>query len=145
MGKCEPSRVGAGYHRAKMSLLVKTGPGSPVLAGLPISSVSRLTAAVVRKGDPMPPRPPAFDTAAASSADVQVPMGVRMIGTSIPNKLQSGVFSMLPFPINLNEQMPIGIGLGSLRFSAKSIMLDLNKLLPLAPLQGSKTLPAHHT
>src|SRR5262249_2675470 len=43
---------------------------------------------------PTPPRPPSFDTAAASSADVQVPMGAKMIGTSILNRSQRGVFSI---------------------------------------------------
>src|SRR5262245_30265648 len=58
------------------------------------TSMSRLTAAVVRKSDPMPPSPPSLDTAAASSADVQVPIGARMIGTSMPNRSQRGVFSI---------------------------------------------------
>src|SRR5262249_58435159 len=57
-------------------------------------SMSRLMAAVVRNSDPTPPRPPSFDTAAASSADVQVPMGAKMIGTSMPNRSQRGVFSI---------------------------------------------------
>src|SRR2546430_17324079 len=57
-------------------------------------SMSRLMAAVVRNSDPTPPRPPSFDTAAASSADVHVPMGAKMIGTSMPNRSQRGVFSI---------------------------------------------------
>src|ERR1043166_5796168 len=57
-------------------------------------SMSRLTLAGVRKSDPMPPSPPLFDTAAASSADVQVPIGARMIGTSMPNKSHRVVLSM---------------------------------------------------
>ena len=65
------------------------------LVSLLTMSMSRLTAAVLRKSDPMPPRPPSLDTAAANSAQVQVPMGARMIGTSIPNKSQSGVLSIL--------------------------------------------------
>src|SRR5215212_9533853 len=56
--------------------------------------MSRLIAAVLRKSEPMPPRPPAFDTAAASSADVQEPIGARMIGTSIPNTSQRRVFNI---------------------------------------------------
>ena len=32
----------------------------------------------------MPPNPPSLDTAAASSGDVHVPIGARMIGTSRP-------------------------------------------------------------
>src|ERR1043166_8965376 len=56
--------------------------------------MSRLTLAVVRKSEPMPPSPPLFDTAAASSADVQVPIGARMIGTSMPNKSHRVVLSM---------------------------------------------------
>src|SRR5664280_1943220 len=66
-----------------------------VLVSLLTMSMSRLTAAVLRKSDPMPPRPPSLDTAAANYAEVQVPMGARMIGTSIPNKSQSGVLSIL--------------------------------------------------
>ena len=38
------------------------------------------------------PSPPALDTAAASSADVHVPIGARMTGTSISNKSQRGCF-----------------------------------------------------
>src|SRR5262245_32394245 len=56
--------------------------------------MSHLTAEVVRKRDPIPPSPPAFETAAASSAEVQVPMGARMMGTSIPYRSQSGVLSI---------------------------------------------------
>src|SRR4029450_213856 len=61
-------------------------------------SMSRLMATVVRNSDPTPPRPPSFDTAAASSADVHVPMGARMIGASIPNSSQSGVLSICDLP-----------------------------------------------
>jgi hypothetical protein len=61
-------------------------------------SMSRLTAAVLRKSEPMPPSPPSFDTAAANSADVHVPMGARMIGTSMPNTSQSCVLSMAVSP-----------------------------------------------
>jgi hypothetical protein len=39
-----------------------------------------------------------FDTAAASSADVQVPMGARMIGTSMPSTSQRDVFSIVQSP-----------------------------------------------
>src|SRR5262249_32222159 len=56
--------------------------------------MSRLMAAKLRNSVPMPPSPPAFDTAAASSAEVQVPIGARMIGTSMPNRSQSRVVSM---------------------------------------------------
>src|ERR1700733_13869551 len=59
------------------------------------TSMSRLMAAVAGNSVRVPPRPPAFDTAAASSADVQVPIGARMTGTSIPNKSHSGVFSIV--------------------------------------------------
>src|ERR1700733_1885252 len=62
------------------------------------SSMSRLMAAVVRNSVPMPPSPPALDTAAASSADVQVPIGARMTGTSIPNKSQRDVLSIVLSP-----------------------------------------------
>jgi hypothetical protein len=58
------------------------------------TSMSRFTAALDRKSDPIPPSPPAFETAAASSADGQVPIGARMIGTSISNKSQRGVLSI---------------------------------------------------
>src|SRR5215831_4713703 len=61
--------------------------------------MSRLTAAVVRKSEPMPPSPPSLDTAAANSADVQVPMGARMIGTSMPRMSQSAVFNIAPSPL----------------------------------------------
>ena len=47
---------------------------------------------------PMPPSPPALETAAVSSAEVQVPIGARMIGTSMPNRGQSGVVSMVSPP-----------------------------------------------
>src|SRR5262249_41587758 len=57
-------------------------------------SMARLMAAVVRNNDPTPPRPPSFDTAAASSAEVHVPIGAKMIGTSMPNRSQRGVFSI---------------------------------------------------
>src|SRR5262249_18059422 len=57
-------------------------------------SMSGLMAAGVGNGDPPPPRPPSFDTAAASPADVQMPMGAKMIGTSMPNRSQRGVFSI---------------------------------------------------
>src|SRR5262245_13418129 len=56
--------------------------------------MSRLIALVLRNKVPMPPRPPSLDTAAASSADVQVPIGTRMIGTSMPKMSQRGVLSM---------------------------------------------------
>src|SRR6266851_4425732 len=70
--------------------LIANGP----LVSFLTVSMSRLMAAVVRNSDPTPPRPPSFDTAAASSADVQVPMGAKMIGTSMPNRSQRGVFSI---------------------------------------------------
>src|SRR5262245_34453805 len=57
-------------------------------------SMSRLMAAVVRNSDPTPPSPTSFGTATASSADVQVPIGAKMIGTSILNRSQRGVFSI---------------------------------------------------
>src|SRR5262249_19355952 len=56
--------------------------------------MSRLMAAKLRNRVPMPPSPPAFDTAAASSTEVQVPIGARMIGASMPNRSQSRVVSM---------------------------------------------------
>jgi hypothetical protein len=37
---------------------------------------------------PVPPSPPSLDTAAASSAAVQVPIGARKIGTSMPKRSQ---------------------------------------------------------
>ena len=61
-------------------------------------SISRLIAAKLRNSVPMPPNPPALETAAASSAEVQVLIGARMIGCSMPNKEQSGVVSMVPSP-----------------------------------------------
>jgi len=61
-------------------------------------SISRLMAAKLRNSVPIPPKPPALETAAASSAEVQVPIGARIIGTSIPNRGQSGVVSMVSFP-----------------------------------------------
>src|SRR5271166_4898386 len=63
-----------------------------------IMSISRLMAAKLRNSVPMPPNPPALETAAASSAEVQVPIGARMIGTSMPNKGQSGVVNMASSP-----------------------------------------------
>src|SRR5690349_7022602 len=60
--------------------------------------MSRLMAAKLRNRVPMPPKPPALETAAASSPDVQVPIGARMTGASIPNKEQSGVVSMVSTP-----------------------------------------------
>jgi hypothetical protein len=56
------------------------------LAGSTLTGLSRLTAAVGRNSDPMPPNPPSLDTAAASSADMHVPIGARMIGTSFRAK-----------------------------------------------------------
>src|SRR6476660_7063127 len=56
--------------------------------------MSRSTAAVLLKREPIPPRPPAFETAAASSAEVQVPIGARMMGTSIPYRSQRGVLNI---------------------------------------------------
>src|SRR5215472_12915652 len=61
-------------------------------------SMSRLMAAKLRNSVPMPPKPPALETAAASSADVQVPIGAKMIGTSMSNREQSGVVSMVSSP-----------------------------------------------
>src|SRR5215469_10260013 len=61
-------------------------------------SMSRLMAAKLRNSVPMPPKPPASETAAASSADVQVPIGAKMIGTSMSNREQSGVVSMVSSP-----------------------------------------------
>src|SRR5215471_2983077 len=61
-------------------------------------SISRLMEAKLRNSVPMPPNPPALETAAASSAEVQVPIGARMIGTSMPNIGQSGVVSMVSSP-----------------------------------------------
>src|SRR5262249_16780852 len=68
------------------------------LVSLLTTSISPLTGAALRKSDPMPPSPPSLETLAANSADVHVPMGARMIGTSIPNTSQSGVFSIVPSP-----------------------------------------------
>ena len=65
------------------------------LVSLRTSSMSRFTAAVGRNSDPMPPSPPALEAAAANSPDVHVPIGARMIGTSIPKRSQSGVLSMV--------------------------------------------------
>src|SRR5215467_6399342 len=67
-------------------------------------SMSRLMAAVVRNSDPTPPRPPSFDTAAASSADVQVPMGAKMIGTSMPNRSQRAVFSICRLQAAMSDE-----------------------------------------
>src|SRR5687768_3637969 len=58
------------------------------------TSMSRVMAAVVRKSEPMPPRPPWLDTEAANSPDVAEPMGARMIGTSMPSRSQRAVLSM---------------------------------------------------
>jgi hypothetical protein len=61
------------------------------------TSMSRLTVAVGRNRDPMPPNPPSLDTAAASSADVHVPIGARMIGTPRPrssHSVSSTLFSL---------------------------------------------------
>ena len=60
------------------------------------TSMSRLTAAVGRKSDPIPPNPPSLDTAAASSADVHVPIGARMIGTSSSRSSHRRVFNIVP-------------------------------------------------
>src|SRR4051812_13880976 len=60
--------------------------------------MSRLIAAVLRKSEPMPPRPPAFETAAASSAEVHEPIGARMIGISIPRTSHRRVFNIAAFP-----------------------------------------------
>src|SRR5262249_11266467 len=72
-------------------------------------SMSRLMAAVFRNSDPTPPRPPSFDTAAASSADVHVPMGAKMIGTSMPNRSQRSVFSILPSPSSTSGEAGLTI------------------------------------
>src|SRR5262249_61964649 len=60
--------------------------------------------AVVRNRDPTPPRPPSFDPAAASSADVQVPMGAKMIGTSMPNRSQRAVFSICRLQAAMSDE-----------------------------------------
>src|SRR5262249_23337292 len=73
------------------------------LVNLLTVSMSRRTAAVLRNSDPMPPSPPSLDTAAANSAEVQVPIGARMIGTSIPSKSQSGVLSMGALPSEIGD------------------------------------------
>src|ERR1700722_6632458 len=61
-------------------------------------TMSRLTAAVVRASVPKLPSPPALETAAANSAEVQLPMGARMIGTSMLNMSHRIVFSMALSP-----------------------------------------------
>src|ERR1700687_4280582 len=76
------------------------------LVSLLTTSMSRLRAAVVRKSDPMPPSPPSLDTAAASSADVQVPVGARVVGTSIPNRSQRDVFSIARLRARLEREYP---------------------------------------
>jgi hypothetical protein len=43
---------------------------------------------------PMLPSPPALDTAAANSAEVQLPIGARTIGASIPKTSQRAVLSI---------------------------------------------------
>jgi len=48
-----------------------------------------------RNSDPMPPNPPSLDTAAASSPDVHVPIGARMIGTSRPRSSHRHVFNIV--------------------------------------------------
>src|SRR5258708_24144974 len=58
------------------------------------ASMSRLMAALVRNSDPMLPNAPSFDAAAANSADEALPMGARMIGTSMPRTSHSWVLSI---------------------------------------------------
>src|SRR6267378_918649 len=70
------------------------------------TSMSRLTAAVVRKSDKMPHSPPSWDTSAAISADVQAPIGARMSGTSIPNRSQRDVFSIARLRARLEREYP---------------------------------------
>src|ERR1700737_866600 len=67
------------------------------LVSLRTQSMSRFIAAAVRKSEPPPPGPPLFETAAANSPDVHVPIGARMIGTSMPSRSQSSVFSIVSF------------------------------------------------
>src|SRR4051812_38064852 len=51
-------------------------------------------ASVVRNRVAMLPNAPRLLAAAASSAEVQLPIAARMIGTSIPSRSHRGVFSM---------------------------------------------------
>src|SRR5579863_1533506 len=67
---------------------------TPAAAGAVRATGSSLRWPAVAHGADGPPRPPALDTAAASSADVHVHMGARMIGSSMPKRSQRGVLNI---------------------------------------------------